>query len=255
VRPQEPDLRLAAFAIAVWLAALAALFLPARAGLLLGGAAIAAAGVAGWRRWAGRLRWVLLALLLGVGCGAFTTAVQVAVREAGPLVALLRAGDPVRLEAVVRDDPRALRGSPGRPTTYLVSIDLRLVRADDAAPIRLAARAVVLGSDPAWRRLLPGQRVAARGRLLPPRGGDLRAAVVSVRGAPTLLGRPPWTQRAAGVLRAGLQRACAPLPDDSGGLLPGLVVGDTSRLDPVLEEDFRTTGMTHLNAVSGTNVG
>jgi competence protein ComEC len=32
------------------------------------------------------------------------------------------------------------------------------------------------------------------------------------------------------------------------------VVGDTSRLDPALEEDFRTTGMTHLNAVSGANV-
>jgi competence protein ComEC len=56
------------------------------------------------------------------------------------------------------------------------------------------------------------------------------------------------------VLRAGLQRACEPLPDDPGGLLPGLVVGDTSRLERALEEDFRTTGMTHLNAVSGANV-
>jgi competence protein ComEC len=55
-------------------------------------------------------------------------------------------------------------------------------------------------------------------------------------------------------LRAGLQRACEPLPDDAGGLLPGLVVGDTSRLDPALSDDFRTTGMTHLNAVSGANV-
>jgi competence protein ComEC len=51
-----------------------------------------------------------------------------------------------------------------------------------------------------------------------------------------------------------LQRACEPLPDDAGGLLPGLVVGDVSRLDPGLADDFRTTGMTHLNAVSGANV-
>jgi competence protein ComEC len=112
----------------------------------------------------------------------------------------------------------------------------------------------VLGSDPGWRPLLPGQRVTVTGRLLAPRGGDLRAAVLSVREAPLLHGRSSWGQRAAGVLRAGLQRACEPLPDDAGGLLPGLVVGDTSRLDPALEEDFRATGMTHLNAVSGANV-
>jgi competence protein ComEC len=92
------------------------------------------------------------------------------------------------------------------------------------------------------------------GRLQPSRGGDLRAAVVSVKDPPALIGRPPWAQRAAGALRAGLQRACAPLPDDSGGLLPGLVVGDVSRLDPALDADFRTTGMTHLTAVSGSNV-
>ncbi|MFC8906102.1 ComEC/Rec2 family competence protein, partial [Micromonospora sp. NPDC057140] len=75
-----------------------------------------------------------------------------------------------------------------------------------------------------------------------------------VRGPPTPNGPPPWSQRAAGTLRAGLQRACEPLPDEQGGLLPGLVVGDTSRLLPTVEEDFRTTGMTHLNAVSGSNV-
>jgi competence protein ComEC len=118
----------------------------------------------------------------------------------------------------------------------------------------MSVRGLVLGSDPGWRGLLPGQRVRAPGKLVPPRRGDLRAAVVVVRNAPEVVGRPPWTQRAAGVLRAGLQRACAPLPDDAGGLLPGLVVGDTSRLDPGLSDDFRTTGMTHLNAVSGANV-
>jgi competence protein ComEC len=118
----------------------------------------------------------------------------------------------------------------------------------------MSARGLVLGSDPGWRGLLPGQRVRAEGTLLPPRRGDLRAAVISARKAPELVGRPPWAQRAAGVLRAGLQRACAPLPHDAGGLLPGLVVGDTSRLDPALSDDFRTTGMTHLNAVSGANV-
>ena len=174
--------------------------------------------------------------------------------EAGPLVAVVEAGDPVRVDVVVRDDPRAVSGSPGSPPTYVVGVDLLGVWPEEGPALRMSVRGLVLGSDPGWRGLLPGQRVRAAGKLLPPRRGDLRAAVISVRKAPELVGRPPWMQRAAGVLRAGLQRACEPLPDDAGGLLPGLVVGDTSRLDPALSDDFRTTGMTHLNAVSGANV-
>ncbi|GAA2653339.1 ComEC/Rec2 family competence protein [Paractinoplanes durhamensis] len=278
-----PDLRLTGFAVATWLSSLAALYLSARSGILLGAVALGGATLAGifmarqsrmppprrpgsaarqpsgpatadGRSASAAVRWIGLAVLLGAGCGAVVTGARVTVRESGPLVALVRAGDPVRVEAVVRDDPRALRGSPAMPPTYLVAVDLLAVGADDAAPLRLRARALVLGSDPGWQGLLPGQRVTARGKLMPPRGGDLRAAVVSVKEAPELTGRPSWAQRAAGVLRAGLQHACEPLPDDSGGLLPGLVVGDTSRLDPALSDDFRTTGMTHLMAVSGANV-
>jgi competence protein ComEC len=88
---------------------------------------------------------------------------------------------------------------------------------------------------------------------VPPRGGDLRSAVLSVTDEPTPVGRAPALQRLAGRLRAGLQAACEPLADAPGGLLPGLVVGDTSRLDPAVEADFRATGLTHLTAVSGSN--
>jgi competence protein ComEC len=177
-----------------------------------------------------------------------------AVVGAGPLKGVMAAEEGVRVEVVVREDPRALKAAAGLPPTYLVGVELLRVWPDGGAGLQMSVRAIVLGSDPGWRTLLPGQRVRARGKLLPPRRGDLTAAAVSIKDPPELLGRPPWAQRAAGVLRAGLQRACAPLPDDAGGLLPGLVVGDTSRLDPALSDDFRTTGMTHLNAVSGANV-
>jgi competence protein ComEC len=115
-------------------------------------------------------------------------------------------------------------------------------------------RVLVLTGDPGWEALLPGQRVRATGRLAPPRGGDLTAAVLSVTGPPELLGDPPWPQRAAGSLRAGLRSATAPLPPEPGGLLPGLAVGDVSRLDPGVSDDFFVTGMSHLTAVSGANV-
>jgi competence protein ComEC len=256
-----PDLRLAGFTVGLWPAALAALHLPAGWGLTVAVTALVVAGGLvrlgrgglDGRWWVGAVRWIGVAVALGVGCGAVATAARVSVREAPVLAGLVGAGATVQVEVVVRDDPRPLAASSG-PPTFLVAVDLESVTAEDAAPVRLSARALVLGADPGWRGLLPGQRVAASGRLMPPRPGDLRAAVVSARTPPRLLGRPSWAQRGAGVLRTGLQLACEPLPDASGGLLPGLVVGDTSRLDPALEEDFRTTGLTHLTAVSGTNV-
>jgi competence protein ComEC len=272
--PFRLDLRLAGFALSTWAAALASLYLSSRAGLMMAGAALTGAVVTGVglvrkpaptgraigsllppRRWAGPVRWISVAVLLGTVCGSIATAARVSVREAGPLAALVRESTIVDVDLVIRDDPRPVQASAGRPSTYVVTVELTTVRSKHPpTTLRLDARAMVLGSSPAWRSLLPGQHASASGRLLASRGGDLRAAVLSVRGAPTLHGRPPWHQRAAGALRSGLQRACEPLPELPGGLLPGLVVGDTSRLDPALEEDFRTTGMTHLTAVSGANL-
>ncbi|MFI5938568.1 ComEC/Rec2 family competence protein [Actinoplanes sp. NPDC051494] len=257
-----PDLRLAGFAVALWLAALACLYLSFRIGLLVGAGCFAgAAADLVLRRFRGSVgalvrtvRWIVLSALLGAGCGAVATAARVHTREAEPLAALVEAGATVRVDVVVRDDPRALESAAGMPPTYLIPVDLTAVHPADAPSARLSARALVLGSDPGWRPLLPGQRATASGRLQSPRGGDLTAAVLSIKDPPILHGRSSWSQRAAGALRTGLQRACAPLPDDVGGLLPGLVVGDTSRMDPALREDFRATGMTHLTAVSGANV-
>ena len=44
------------------------------------------------------------------------------------------------------------------------------------------------------------------------------------------------------------------LGDEVGGLLPGLALGDTRALDPLLKADFRAAGLTHLVAVSGDTV-
>lgn len=253
---QPPDLRLAGLAVAAWLAALAGLRLSARTGVVIGVVAALVAVVL----WAGQsvvrrplLARVILAVLLGIVCGSIATAARVAVRDADPLDRLVRAGAEVTAGLVVRDDPRPVAGAVGRPV-LVVAAELSWVREADAARISVPARVLVLAGHEAWHGLLPGQRLSATGRLMAPRGGDLTAAVLSTNEAPTLAGQPSWAQRAAGSLRAGLQRACAPLSDEPGGLLPGLVVGDTSQLPPAVEEDFRATGLTHLNAVSGSNV-
>ena len=55
-------------------------------------------------------------------------------------------------------------------------------------------------------------------------------------------------------MRASIRESVAHRPDAQRALVPALVDGDDGGLDPGLEEDFRTTGLTHLTAVSGTNL-
>ncbi|CAM5249630.1 hypothetical protein SHIRM173S_01746 [Streptomyces hirsutus] len=104
--------------------------------------------------------------------------------------------------------------------------------------------------------MLPSTRLRVEARLVPATaGGDRFAAVLRVRGAdgPETVGEPSAPQRLAGRLRAGLRAATDGLSADARALLPGLVVGDTSRVTPELEEAFRETDLTHTLAVSGAN--
>jgi competence protein ComEC len=250
---RQVDLRLAGTAAGTWLAALAGLYLSGRTGALVAGGAAALAGLTGWglrHRW----RWVAVGVLLGVVCGAASTAVRVGVRDAPPLPQLARAHATVHMRLTVADDPRPVRRAGRGPAAYVVPASASAVQVAGQPATRVSVGVLVLATDPAWRGLLPGTAVRATGRLEPAQGGDLDAAVLSVSGPPDDVGVAPWAQRAAGVLRAGLRRACATLPPEPGGLLPGLVDGDTSGLDQAVADDFRATGMTHLVAVSGANV-
>ncbi len=285
-----PDLRLAAVAVATWLAALGCRYLSWSAGaavaataavlavvcalsrgglgglglsrggsaengpprVVTGGLGLAPGRLSGGPRGQEPIRWAVLAVLIGVLAGAGCTAARVALRDAEPLAGLARRQATVRVELVVTDDPHPVRGTVGRPPAYTIAADLTGLT--EPVAVRVSVRILVVASDPAWRGLLPGQQVTAVGRLQPGHGDDLRAAVLQATGAPLDVGAAPWAQRAAGGLRAGLQRACASLPREPGGLLPGLVVGDTSRVEPAVADDFRATGMTHLLAVSGSNV-
>ncbi len=93
-----------------------------------------------------------------------------------------------------------------------------------------------------------------RGRLGPTDRADDRVATLSVSGALQVLESPGAVASAAERLRAGLRASLDHAPPDARGLLPGLVIGDTSRTPADLTAAMRATGMTHLTAVSGSNV-
>jgi competence protein ComEC len=187
-------------------------------------------------------------LVLAAACGcaaasALVTAAHTGSRTSGPLPELAAREAAVRAEAVVVDDPRrALTpASPGRPPLVVVRVRVERITSGGRTH-RLRAPVVVLSGDQSWLGLLPSQRVLVEGRLRPAERGDDVTAVLSGRGPPGVLSGPSRVHRVAGSLRAGLRAAVAPLPAAEQGLLPGLVVGDTSRLDPEVREDFRVVG-------------
>ena len=118
-----------------------------------------------------------------------------------------------------------------------MAVDASL-RADVLSGRRIAVSGAVLVLGPAdgWRGVLPGQRVRLDGRLQPPLAGDLLTAMLSGPTRPAAA-RPAAALAARG--RRGPRRPAAGRGRAAAvprGLLPGLVDGDTSELDPVLAE-------------------
>ena len=155
-------------------------------------------------------------------------------------------------EATVSADPRPIGAGTIGGTRFVIDARLHRQRSGPSAQ-RVNVAVVVLANGERWSTLAPGQRIRFDGRSSPPEPSTLTAATIHARGSPTLLGRPPALQRLATEVRNSLRRACRNLPQPQRGLLPGLVDGDTSALDPGLRQQFRAAGLTHLVAVSGTN--
>ncbi|WP_040478858.1 ComEC/Rec2 family competence protein [Longispora albida] len=266
------DLRLTGAALGTWAGALTALHVgPFQAVLLAATALLAATITYFFNRKASAatsstkdgsrpsLRPAIAMTLLGIVCGSVATAGHTFARDAPAITDLSGSRAVVRAELTITGDPKLFRNGKG----YVIPADLTRAQPREPASgnrttphpagTELDVRVTVLATDPAWAHLLPGQRVTANARFGAPRGGDLRAATLSVQGPPERHGEPPWYQQGLGTLRSGLQTASGTITGPAGGLLPGLVIGDTSRLEPGLAADFRTTGMTHLVAVSGAN--
>ncbi|WP_431473612.1 ComEC/Rec2 family competence protein [Ornithinimicrobium sp. W1665] len=117
------------------------------------------------------------------------------------------------------------------------------------APVLVLARPGSGWEDLTWR-----STVRAAGRLGPAEPGERPVAVLAPRGGPTVAEGPGRMLDAVEHVRERFRRSVQPLPADARGLVPGLVIGDTSMTPPDLTDDMRATGMTHLSAVSGSNV-
>ncbi|GAA3241898.1 ComEC/Rec2 family competence protein [Pseudonocardia petroleophila] len=245
---RPPDLRLVPAALAAWAVVLVGLGPGPVAASVVAGLAAVAGGVGLRRRSSG-----LLAVAACAAAAGLVVAAHGVLVEQHPLRAAAQAGAAATLRVVTTDDPRPVRAAvPGSPQ---VLVEAGLEHADaTGGSWDTGGRVLLVAPADGWAGLLPGQALTAQGLLAPAGRSDLTVAVLRVRGAPADVTVPPWWQTGAGALRAGLRDAAATLPDAPGGLLPGLAVGDTTRMPTEVEDDFRASGLTHLTAVSGANL-
>lgn len=98
--------------------------------------------------------------------------------------------------------------------------------------------------------LLPGQIISGQAVLV--KSKEARVAVLALfRGKIRIETAPSRWARSFGAIRIGLREASG--GGDAGALIPGMVLGDTSKQTGEFKLAMKRSGLTHLVAVSGAN--
>ncbi|WP_120493536.1 ComEC/Rec2 family competence protein [Microbacterium phyllosphaerae] len=238
------DLRLLPVAGGVWAAALLCVFIPAAAGwcALAGGVGAVIVGAVVLRR-ADRaasraaLMVVLLAAIAAVSLSAMSSL-------PGRKGAASWDGRVVELTGEITSS-----ASVGRDERLWVEVQLTGIGSPGA--VREASSPVRIGIDPADGFDL-GATVRVTGEAAATDSGERSALVVFGSTAAVESPASGVFAMAADVRGAFVERSSR-LPEPGAGLLPGLAVGDTRAVSTALSDDMRTSGLSHLTAVSGAN--
>ena len=240
-----PDLRALALGAGAWAGALLVLLLPGRAAVVATGGLVALVAIGVRRR-----RWgaAWLGPVAALAAVAGIAALQQTVVATSPLTGLAEEGAVVTLRLELVSDVRVAAGQYGD----LQVARARVQRVEGRGRVWQLDAPVVLMADADWPRLALGTTVETTARLVPG-DGDV-TALVRPTGEARVVAEPGVWWDAAAAVRRSVRDAVADRDPDARELVPALVVGDDGGLDPALADDFRTTGLTHLLAVSGTNL-
>jgi len=264
------DLRLMAPALCAWAVAAATVHWTPRAQLAaaagLGLLALAARIVLRSKRgrtWGGRRhhsRHTALSTQIALSasaCGLVLVAAagHGAVARAGVVPALAAERAVVQVRGVVLTEPRTITRSDERADLVVLTMRVDHVEARGRRSTPRTPVLVFADSPQEWQGVSWRSRIEVAGRLGPPdQPGAETVAVLTPSSVPRTIEREPLALRWAEHARSRLRSAVDPLPADARGLIPGLVIGDTSLTPPELTEAMLDTGMSHLSAVSGSNV-
>ena len=241
------DLRLAPAALAAWLAAAVAIGWTLSTGLLVS-AVLLGAGLVSARPTLRAPSAVIALFLAGAGASAVAS-LRVGAVTIGPVSDLAAAEAQVSVVARVDADPVARSGSFAPMAIVRITVEQVTGR---GATTDVMSPVVVIG-DSSWSAVRLGQTIRASGRLGAATTADVTASLYGDPD-PIVVGQPSWLWRGAGVVRRGVREAVSRAPPTERALVPALVDGEDSAELQALADDFQTSGLTHLLAVSGSNL-
>jgi competence protein ComEC len=201
---------------------------------------------------------LLLVAAVGACSGGFAAAMHVQALSSPPVSDWVAESTRVTITGVAGEEPIArtqevawgdVSSARMRVATSVVVRDSDNTRVEVDLPM-----SVEFADTDVVAVITAGAEVVIKGRLVSPFTPHEYAA--TVRGATLMevVGKPGAVDLMASSMRSGLRDSLENLDDDSASLVAGLAVGDESRQPRELEESMRTSGLTHLTAVSGGNV-
>ncbi|WP_256840880.1 ComEC/Rec2 family competence protein [Ornithinimicrobium cryptoxanthini] len=256
--PPTFDLRLLCPALIAWATMVVLVVHDARTQLAAGLVALAAAGLVVRFGSRGRLlRWHHLGGLTALSCAAtalvlIAGAAHRASDEVGPVADLAQERAVVTVTGTVLTEPRLVTRGDERPD--LVIFELRIRQIEARGEVSRVSTPVVVFADDTWQDVSWRSTVTTRARLGPPDEGDSVVGVLTPLDPPGASPRQGLVLSGTEHVRERLRQSVHPLPVDARALIPGLVIGDTSLTPVDLKDAMLATGMSHLSAVSGSNV-
>ena len=201
---------------------------------------------------------LLLVAVIGSCAGGFSAAMHVQALSSTPVADWAADSSRVTITGIAGEEPVARTQSA--PWGDFSSARMRiatsaLIREGDGTPIEVDLPMSVEFTDiESSTAIAAGAEIVIRGRLVVPFAPHEYAATVRGATLVEVVQAPGVVDRAATSMRIGLRNVLMNIDDDPASLVAGLAVGDDSRQPPELTESMRTSGLTHLTAVSGGNV-
>ena len=162
-------------------------------------------------------------------------------------------GQSVEITAVVGTDAHALaprvRGTQFAQQSYSALVRVIEIR-DGEHEYRLRSPARLISSEKEFKEILPGQEIRLQVLVQPSKEGRVAALLIN-KGRFVVQSQPSRWAKSLDGIRDGLRAASG--TGDSGALIPGMVLGDTSLQSATFKNEMRRSGLTHLVAVSGAN--
>lgn len=195
-----------------------------------------------------RKRQKFLVLVIAVLLGSTIMSIRVAALESSAISEFR--GQSASIELQVTTDPAKMAprvfGDFMAATRYSFLGQATLL--NNRYKLRIPIR--VIASTQSVKGLLPGQKIRVEGKVLKSKEGRVAALVIVGSDVEVLTQPSRWATSLARI-RLGLRDATG--AGDAGALIPGMVIGDTSKQSVDFKNEMRRSGLTHLVAVSGAN--